>query len=164
MDLGLSPVVDEVITLELSDLAATYGFAARLAFVLQGGDVIALRGDLGAGKTELARALLRARAGSSLEVPSPTFTIVQDYPLDGLTIRHIDLYRIADPEELVEIGLADGPDADEVWLIEWPERAGGRLAGALLEIELEEPSDPDARIARLKGDKAWTARLGALAP
>ena len=102
--------------------------------------------------------------GEAVEVPSPTFTIVQDYPLDDLTIRHIDLYRIVDPDELIDIGLADGPNADEAWLVEWPERAGGRLAGSVLEIELEEASDPEARVARLHGNGAWTSRLGALAP
>jgi tRNA threonylcarbamoyl adenosine modification protein YjeE len=156
--------VDEVLTLDLPDLAATQALAARLAGVLRPCDVVALRGDLGAGKTELARALIRACAGSALEVPSPTFTIIQDYPLDGLTIRHIDLYRISDPDELVELGLADGPDAGQAWLVEWPERAGGRLAGALLEIALDEGEQAEARIARLSGDEAWTSRLRALPP
>ena len=164
MDLGLSPVVDDVLTLDLPNLAATRALAARLAVVLQGGDVVALRGDLGAGKSELARLLIQARAGSALEVPSPTFTIVQDYPLEDLTIRHIDLYRIADPDELVELGLADGPDADEAWLIEWPERAAGRLAGTMLEIALEEGKAPEARTTRIKGDAGWTPRLDMIAP
>jgi len=156
--------VHDGLRLELPDLAATHALAARLAAVLLGGDVVALRGELGAGKSELARALIRARAGAALEVPSPTFTIVQDYALEGLTIRHIDLYRIADPDELFELGLADGPDADEAWLVEWPERAAGRLAGNMLEIVLEEAADPDARITRFTGDAGWTSRLPALAP
>ena len=119
--------VHEVLTIDLPSLAATHGFAARLARVLQGRDVVALRGDLGVGKSELARATIQTRAGSALEVPSPTFTIMQDYPLEGLTIRHIDLYRIADPDELFELGLEEQPDADQAWLVEWPE-AGGRTA------------------------------------
>ncbi len=90
-----------------------------------GGDLIALHGDLGIGKSELARALIQARAGTALEVPSPTFTIVQDYELEGLTIRHIDLYRIGDPDELFELGLEDGVPTHEAWLVEWPERAAG---------------------------------------
>ncbi|MEZ5935125.1 MAG: tRNA (adenosine(37)-N6)-threonylcarbamoyltransferase complex ATPase subunit type 1 TsaE [Alphaproteobacteria bacterium] len=152
------------LVLELRDLAATHGLAARLAGLLRGGDVVALRGDLGAGKTEFARALIRARAGSPLEVPSPTFTIMQDYPLDGLTIRHIDLYRIADPDELFELGLEETPAEDEAWLVEWPDRAAGRLAGTCLSLALEEGDSPDARIARLTGDAFWTSRLPALAP
>ena len=153
----------DALVLELRDLAATHGLAARLAGALRGGDLIALRGDLGAGKSELARAIIRARAGAELEVPSPTFTVVQDYPLDGLTIRHIDLYRIADPDELFELGLADGPDADEAWLVEWPERAAGRLAGTMLEIALEEGEAPEARTARITGDAGWASRLSAVA-
>lgn len=150
--------------LELGDLAATHGLAARLAGALRGGDVIALRGDLGVGKSELARAAIRARAGSVLEVPSPTFTIMQDYPLDGLTIRHIDLYRIADPDELLELGLEEAPGEGEAWLVEWPERAAGRLSGSMLEITLEEGEAAEARIARLTGDPTWTSRLPSLAP
>ena len=152
------------LVLELPDLAATHALAARLAAVLQGGDVVALRGDLGAGKSELARALIRARAGSALEVPSPTFTIMQDYPLEGLTIRHIDLYRIADPDELFELGLEEAPAEDEAWLVEWPERAAGRLAGTCLCLALEEGDSPEARVARIEGDAGWTSRLPALAP
>jgi tRNA threonylcarbamoyl adenosine modification protein YjeE len=151
--------VGDALVLELRDLAATHRLAARLAGALRGGDLIALRGDLGAGKSELARAVIRARAGVELDVPSPTFTIVQDYPLDGLTIRHIDLYRIADPGELLELGLEEEPGEDEAWLVEWPERAAGRLAGNMLKIELEEGETPEARTARIKGDATWTPRL-----
>jgi len=152
-----------LLVLELSNLAATRRFAARLAEALRGGDLVGLRGDLGAGKSELARALIRARAGLALEVPSPTFTIIQDYPLEGLTIRHIDLYRIGDPDELFELGLDEAPSADEAWLVEWPERAAGRLQGAMLEIVLEETADPDARTARINADDTWTSRLPAIA-
>lgn len=152
------------LTLELRDLAATHRLAARLAAALRGGDLIALRGDLGAGKSELARAVIRARAGAEIEVPSPTFTIMQDYPLEGLTIRHIDLYRIADPDELFELGLEEAPSADEAWLVEWPERARDRLRGVMLEIALEETAGPDVRTAHINGDTTWTERLPALAP
>ena len=152
------------LVLELRDLAATHGLAARLAGALRGGDIVALCGDLGAGKSELARAVIRARAGVEIEVPSPTFTIMQDYPLEGLTIRHIDLYRIGDPDELFELGLEEVPGADEAWLVEWPERAEGRLRGATLEIALEETTDPHARIAHISGDAAWTKRVAAIAP
>lgn len=164
VDLALSPVVHGGVTLELPDLAATHVLAARLAGLLRGGDVVALRGDLGAGKSELARATIQARAGSALEVPSPTFTIMQDYALEGLTIRHIDLYRIGDLDELLELGLEDAPDEHEAWLVEWPERAGGRLTGTMLKIALEEGASPEARTARLTGDAGWTSRLPALAP
>lgn len=149
--------------IDLPDLAATHSFAARAAGALLGGDVIALQGDLGVGKSEFARALIRARAGAEIEVPSPTFTIIQDYPLVGLTIRHIDLYRIADPDELFELGLEDAPGGDEAWLVEWPERANGRLSGAVLTIELKETTTLQSRTAKITGDMAWTSRIGDLA-
>ena len=152
----------DTLTLELPDLAATQSLAARLADLLKGGDLIALQGPLGIGKSELARALIQARAGSAIEVPSPSFTIVQDYQLEGLTIRHVDLYRINDPEELFELGLADAPGADEAWLVEWPERAAGRLAGARLDIVLDDGVSAGARLAHLAGDPSWTSRLGTL--
>ena len=154
----------EGLTIDLPDLVATHALAARLALVLRGGDVIALQGNLGAGKSELSRALIRARAGSALEVPSPTFTILQDYPLDDLTIRHIDLYRIADPDELLELGLEEAPSDEEAWLVEWPERAGGRLNGAVLTLSLLETGEMDGRTAHIHGDAAWTSRLNELLP
>ena len=123
--------------------------------------MVALSGPLGAGKTELARALIRARAGAAIEVPSPTFTLIQDYPLAGLVIRHIDLYRIGHPAELVELGL-DAPGAEEAWLIEWPERARSLLPADRLEIALAQGPDPDARIAHLTAGPGWAERLAAL--
>jgi tRNA threonylcarbamoyl adenosine modification protein YjeE len=83
--------------LSLQDLAATRALGSRLAAVLRGGDVVALSGPLGSGKSELARALIRARAGAAIEVPSPSFTLLQDYELGALTVRHIDLYRLQQP-------------------------------------------------------------------
>jgi tRNA threonylcarbamoyl adenosine modification protein YjeE len=147
--------------LQLRDLAATRALGRRLAAVLKGGDVVALQGPLGIGKTELARALIRARAGAAIEVPSPSFTLVQDYPLAGLLVRHIDLYRIEDPAELVEIGL-EAPAPDEVWLIEWPERAFALLPDDRLDLELAQGQDPGARIARARAGPGWEDRLAAL--
>lgn len=87
---------------------------------------MALAGDLGAGKTELARAVIRARAGALIEVPSPTFTLVQTYELDDLRIVHADLYRLEEPAEVVELGLEEQL-AEAAVLIEWAERAAGYL-------------------------------------
>lgn len=162
MDLGLSYVVHEVQTLDLPNLAATKEFAAGLAKFLRAGDLIALQGPLGVGKSELARALIQARAGSAVEVPSPTFTIIQDYEAVGLTIRHIDLYRIGDPDELFELGLEETPGDDEAWLVEWPERADGRLAGTRLNIVLEDGTGTDTRVAHLTYDQRWTSRMNEL--
>jgi tRNA threonylcarbamoyladenosine biosynthesis protein TsaE len=147
--------------LQLRDLDATRALGRRLAGLLRGGDAIALSGPLGIGKTELARALIRARAGAAIEVPSPSFTLVQDYPLQGLVIRHIDLYRIAEPAELVELGL-EAPGPDEVWLIEWPERAGDVLPPGRLDVFLTQGPDPDARRASLSAGPGWHDRLAAL--
>jgi tRNA threonylcarbamoyl adenosine modification protein YjeE len=144
--------------LALSDLRATHDLGRRLAALVQPGDVIALRGALGVGKTELARALLRARAGAEIEVPSPSYTLVQDYRLPDLTIRHIDLYRIEDAAELLELGL-DAPASGEAWLIEWPERAESVLPADRLEVELRQGDGADARIAHLVAAASWDARL-----
>jgi tRNA threonylcarbamoyl adenosine modification protein YjeE len=96
---------------------------ADLALLLGAGDVITLSGDLGAGKTAAARALIRYLAqDDELEVPSPTFTLAQTYDLPPFPLLHADLYRIADPDELEEIGLSPLPEGT-VALIEWPERA-----------------------------------------
>jgi tRNA threonylcarbamoyl adenosine modification protein YjeE len=145
----------------LPDLEATRSFGGRLAGLIRPRDVVALRGALGAGKTELARALIRARAGAAIEVPSPSYTLVQDYRFEDLVIRHIDLYRITDAAELLELGL-DAPAADEVWLIEWPERAGAALPPDRLEVELRQGVAPDSRIAEVTAGAGWEERLGTL--
>ncbi len=150
-------------TLQLVDLAATRALAAKVAGLLRGGDVIALHGPLGVGKSEFCRALIRARAARAIEVPSPSFTLVQDYGLEGLTIRHVDLYRVKDPDELSELGLVGAPAEDEAWLVEWPEHAGGRLAGARLDVVLQDGPTGDARVVHLRAGAAWASRLAALA-
>jgi tRNA threonylcarbamoyl adenosine modification protein YjeE len=145
----------------LPDIAATCALGKRLAGLLRLGDVVALAGPLGAGKSELARSLIRARAGAEIEVPSPSFTLVQDYVLPGLTIRHIDLYRIDDPAELAELGL-DAPEGNEAWLIEWPERAGKSLPDDRLDLSLAQGPTPNARIARLSAGPSWADRFSRL--
>lgn len=124
------------LTLALGNETATAQLMADLALLIGPGDVIALRGDLGAGKTAAARALIRYLAGDDeLEVPSPTFTLAQSYDLPPYPVLHTDLYRIGDPGELEEIGLAPLPDGALV-LIEWPERAGALLPADRIDIEL----------------------------
>jgi tRNA threonylcarbamoyladenosine biosynthesis protein TsaE len=115
----------------LTDAAASESFGARLAAVVRPGDVIALSGPLGAGKTSIARGLLAA-LGLAGEAPSPTFAIVQPYapPETRLPVMHVDLYRIEHVEELDELGL-DEARGESVLLIEWPERAPGRWPDAL---------------------------------
>ncbi len=122
-------------TLALADLAATDALGARIAAGLHVGDAVALEGDLGAGKTTLARAILRA-LGVSEEVPSPTFTLVQYYETPMLNVRHYDLYRIEKPEEVDELGLDEALD-DGAALIEWPERALAWLPPDRLHVATE---------------------------
>jgi tRNA threonylcarbamoyladenosine biosynthesis protein TsaE len=149
------------LTLLLPDWQATRDFGRRLAGLIRAGDVIALRGVLGSGKTELARALLRARAGTAIEVPSPSYTLVQDYRFPDLVIRHIDLYRIQHPAELLELGL-ESPGAGEAWLVEWPERADAVLPADRLDLELRQGYAPDARIAHLVAGPSWLERVAEL--
>src|ERR1700746_2147034 len=121
-------------SLTLSDEEATQRFAADIASALEPGDLITLSGDLGAGKTTFARALIRHCAGDdTIEVPSPTFTLVQAYELPRCTLVHADLYRIASAAELAELGFEDLPDRAVV-LIEWPDRAAGALPLDRLDI------------------------------
>ena len=111
----------------LSNEAATAHLMADLALLIGPGDVITLTGDLGAGKTAAARALIRYLADDDgIEVPSPTFTLAQTYELPSFPVLHADLYRVSDASELDEIGLSPLPEAT-VALIEWPERAASAL-------------------------------------
>jgi len=141
-------------TLSLPDVAATRALGARIAAGLSAGDLVALEGDLGAGKTTLARAILRS-LGMSEDVPSPTFTLVQLYETPDLTVRHYDLYRIENANEIAELGIDEAVE-DGAALVEWPERAGGRLPGALLQVGLQ-AADADSRTASLSGPAKWTA-------
>jgi tRNA threonylcarbamoyladenosine biosynthesis protein TsaE len=140
---------DAGVTLELSlaDLAATERLAARLAKLVEPGDVIALEGELGAGKTAFARGFIRALVDAP-EVPSPTFTLVQTYDAPRFTIWHFDLYRISKPEEADELGLDEAYD-EGVALIEWPERLGDAVPEARLVLRLSLANAPETRHARL---------------
>ena len=123
--------------IHLADPAATAAAGAALAPLLRAGDVIALYGDLGAGKTSFARGLLAA-LGLPGEAPSPTFPIVVSYapPEVRLAVAHVDLYRIDDPDETEELGLDDAL-YDSALLIEWPERLGERLWPNALRLRFE---------------------------
>ena len=146
---------------DLPDAAATQALGAALAQRLKAGDVVALLGDLGAGKTELARGLIRALFGADTEVPSPTFTLEQTYEDEAvpLSLWHFDLYRLEDPEEAFELGIEDA-FADAVSLIEWPERLGRYLPAHRLEIALSHADK--GRRATLSGGGDWPERLKGL--
>jgi tRNA threonylcarbamoyladenosine biosynthesis protein TsaE len=118
----------------LADEAATDVLGARLARLLQPGDIVTLSGPLGVGKSALARSVISA-LGYQGEVPSPTFAIVQPYEALQPPLWHVDLYRLDSPDELVELGLEEA--ADSVLLIEWPERAGPDAFPQALRLTLE---------------------------
>jgi len=118
------------------DEAGLVAFAQRLSGLLGDGGVIHLHGDLGAGKTTFARALLRA-LGVDARIKSPTYSLVESYALGDLAIHHLDLYRIADPGELEWLGLADLASGRHLILIEWPQRAGDVLPSPDLIVHLD---------------------------
>ncbi len=128
----------------LADEAATQTLGRDLAAALRPGDAVCLTGPLGAGKSTLARALIRALTTPDEEVPSPTFTLVQFYETAAFTLAHFDLYRLSDPDEAYEIGLDEALDGG-VALIEWPQRLEGRLPATRLDIDIA--LDGDARHA-----------------
>ena len=147
-----------MIVVDLPDEAATAALAARIAAQVVPGDIIALRGDLGAGKTSFARAFIRARGDADEEVPSPTFTLVQIYQSDAVAIWHFDLYRLDRAEEAWELDIEEA-FASGVSLIEWPDRLASLLPQRRLEITLDFGDLPNARRASLAGDAGWRARL-----
>ncbi len=149
---GLMPVV-----IHLPDLAAMEALAERLAFVVRVGDCILLEGPLGAGKTALARAFLRAAADDpEMEVPSPSFTLVQIYDTQIGPVFHYDLWRLDGANSLVELDWEDALDG--VVLVEWPDRLGELRPDAALTVTLR-LLDGEAREATLAG---WDDRLDGL--
>ncbi|MGA0596369.1 tRNA (adenosine(37)-N6)-threonylcarbamoyltransferase complex ATPase subunit type 1 TsaE [Enterovirga sp. CN4-39] len=139
------------ITVALPDEAATEELGRALAAELQAGDLVALSGEIGAGKTTLARAILRARLGDpELEAPSPTFTLLQTYESGDVPLVHADLYRIGGGGELYELGF-DEMQASSIVLVEWPERAVGHLPAERLDILLELDAESGTRRALISG-------------
>lgn len=141
------------------DERATASFAGRVATLARPGDAILLAGELGAGKTAFARAFLRAASGeAALRVPSPTFTLAQSYPLPGgITATHFDLWRLAGPAELAELGFTEALAG--IVLVEWPDRLGDFTPPGALCIRLSEAGE-SVREAEITG---WPDRLAALA-
>jgi tRNA threonylcarbamoyl adenosine modification protein YjeE len=135
----------------LPGLDATAALGARIAAILRKGDAVALAGDLGAGKTTLARAILTS-LGVAGPVPSPTFTLVQGYDTPRLSVSHYDLYRLKHAREMDELGLDEALENGAA-LIEWPERAEDRLPADRLTIALH--ADGAVRQADLSGPARW---------
>jgi tRNA threonylcarbamoyl adenosine modification protein YjeE len=133
---------------------ATRRLGAQIAAGLSTGETVALSGDLGAGKTTLARAILRA-LGVREPVPSPTFTLVQHYDTPALPVDHFDLYRVEAESDIEQLGLGDAL-ASGVALIEWPERAGSRLPLDALHVEMKIVGE-NSRRALLSGPARWAS-------
>jgi tRNA threonylcarbamoyladenosine biosynthesis protein TsaE len=140
--------------LRLSHAAATDRLAAAVAALARPGDVILLKGDLGTGKTRFARGFIAARAGRALDVPSPTFTLVQTYELPGGAVWHFDLYRLERPQDAAELGI-DEAFTEGISLVEWPDRLGEAAPADRLEIALVYGDAPEERCATLSGFGRW---------
>lgn len=148
-------------SLILPNLVATEGLAAEFAACARPGEALLLSGPLGAGKTAFARAFVRAwLADPSVDVPSPTFTLVQPYDGPHGPVWHFDLYRLSDSEELRELGIEQAL-AEAVLLVEWPDRLGSWLPADRLDLTfaLWQTGDEEARSVRLEGHGLWAERL-----
>src|SRR5262245_26085730 len=149
----------------LANEQATHRFVIDIATALEPGDLITLSGDLGAGKTTFARALIRHLAGDvAIAVPSPTFTLMQGYELPQFPLVHADLYRLEGPGELAELGFNDLPKESAV-LLDWPDRAAGFLPSNRLDIAftLAPQLGPERRNVRVTGYGTFVPRAERLA-
>lgn len=130
-------------------------FGGRLSRILVEGDVLALTGDLGAGKTTLSRGIIQALCGD-IEVPSPTYTLVQTYDCADFELWHCDLYRLDKPDDVFELGLFEAME-ECVCLIEWPDKMGDHLINSALTIDIQ--FEGDGRNIALTGDANWQERI-----
>ena len=154
--------------LVLDSPLASARLGAAIARLLRPGDAACLWGPLGAGKSTLARGLVRALTTPDEEVPSPTFTLVQTYDGPAFPIAHFDLYRLKSAAEAYELGLEEAL-AQGAAVVEWPERLGGDLPRDRLDVRLEivadggaDPSGEGRRLARFSGHGAWIGRVADL--
>ncbi|HKU86599.1 MAG TPA: tRNA (adenosine(37)-N6)-threonylcarbamoyltransferase complex ATPase subunit type 1 TsaE [Casimicrobiaceae bacterium] len=141
------------LTLHLPDAAVTEACGACIAPRLEGGMIVTLAGDLGAGKTTLVRGLLRARGVEGL-IKSPTYTLVEHYPVSSLYFYHFDFYRFMSPDDWDTAGFADYFRDDSVCIVEWPERAGDRLPQADLALSLAYDASERGRDLVARGNSA----------
>ncbi len=146
------------VEIEIADEPALARLAACAAALARPGDLIALEGDLGAGKTAFARAFINALQDEPEDVPSPTFTLVQGYETRAGSVLHADLYRIKDPAEVAALGLVDSL-ADAILLVEWPDRLPDVPAAGRLTVRLDFGPTPDSRMATLVGNGRWRALI-----
>ena len=140
--------ISQPLTLFLPDEAATLALGSRIATLLKAGDVVYLQGELGMGKSSLARAIVRTLTTPDQDVPSPTFTLIQTYDGPGFEIAHLDLYRLKSPEESYELALDDALP-HSVLLIEWPQRLGHLGFDDRLDIVLEGTDNTNSKGRRV---------------
>lgn len=157
-------MAEKMSQLHLTGESEMLGFAAQMATVLTGGGLIFLEGTLGAGKTTLSRGFIQA-LGHNGPVKSPTYTLVEEYDLDGGRVCHFDLYRLGDPEELEYMGIREYLTDGTLCLIEWPERGRGVLPDADITFHIDDIGE--ARIlhwqAQTKKGAQWGGQLQKLA-
>tara|TARA_B100001142_G_C14272203_1_gene631343 strand:- start:666 stop:1175 length:510 start_codon:yes stop_codon:yes gene_type:complete len=152
-------------TIKLADITATQNIAVQISNIAKTGDIIALIGDLGCGKTTFARAFINARTAIYENVPSPTFTLLQTYEFPSATysipVYHFDLYRIENIDEIEELGIDDA-FAEGISLIEWPERLGSLIPRNRLEVIFTLGGDAKCRKATINFCGSWTSRFNSL--
>ena len=139
-------------------------FGSVLANILNSGDMLAIRGDLGVGKTRLCRAIIQALVGYAEDVPSPTFTLVQQYDSPRGPVHHFDFYRLEKPEDVLELDI-ESAFYDGISLMEWPDKMGPYLPMDCLNITLsynDQADQPDGREIKLTGPDSWRQRIGAV--
>ena len=146
-------------TIELPNESATHSLARTLASLFNRGEQLALKGDLGSGKTVFVRAFVKSLCGQSTDVPSPTFTLLQTYDtMDGRELFHYDLYRLKRPDEALELDI-DYAFAEGITLIEWPEKVSLFLPDDHLKIKLSYGQTEFERIAVINAEENWSKRL-----
>lgn len=148
------------LTLFLPDDAATNHLARQFAHHAYPGMVLLLEGGIGAGKTHFARAFIRARLGAEIDVPSPTYTLVQTYEDDTGDIWHADLYRLGHPDEVAELGLVSAFET-AICLIEWPDRLGNQIPPGAIRITLHPEAEGRNAILDFGPDDELRAEIGA---
>ncbi|MDQ2094330.1 tRNA (adenosine(37)-N6)-threonylcarbamoyltransferase complex ATPase subunit type 1 TsaE [Rhodalgimonas zhirmunskyi] len=147
------------VQIPLASPEETAALAVRLGGVLRIGDALLLSGGIGAGKTHFARALIQSLLAHSEDVPSPTFTLVQEYEGVNGPIWHCDLYRLSGPDDIYELGL-DEAFRDAICIIEWPDRLGPLAPETALSLSFTDANKDDSRDLTLEWrDPSWTARL-----
>ena len=152
----MSPRTEQIM---LSSPDATTALARKMAPILAPGDVVLLTGPVGAGKTHFARSLIQALLPIPEDVPSPTFTLVQTYDGPGFEIWHTDLYRLTQPDEVIELGLLDAFE-NAVALVEWPDRLGDLAPSDALSLTFIPQDQLEQRTLRLTWtDTRWDDRL-----